>query len=202
LGIVPSYDTALDTRALQETAVRRKVSTEMGVALAPDQAPGPINLSNPKAQKAVQSLHEDLTKKSLLKKLAGKFNKPPAGYYEEALENLITSLAVSESDLQSLALSRGKAIQQSLVEAGVAAERLRLEKGVMLAGDAKTNARRIISILMGDERGAARDMILLNASAALFLAGIGASHSESLGIAAQSIDSGAALGSLTALREA
>jgi len=143
LGIVPSYDTALDTRALQETAVRRKVSTEMGIALAPDQAPGPINLSNPKAQKAVQSLHEDLTKKSLLKKLAGKFNKPPAGYYEEALENLITSLAVSESDLQSLALSRGKAIQQSLVEAGVAVDRVRVEKGVMLAGDAKTNAIRV-----------------------------------------------------------
>jgi anthranilate phosphoribosyltransferase len=72
----------------------------------------------------------------------------------------------------------------------------------LLGGDAKTNARRITSILMGEERGAARDMILLNASAALFLAGIGASHSESLGIAAQSIDSGAALGSLTALREA
>jgi anthranilate phosphoribosyltransferase len=72
----------------------------------------------------------------------------------------------------------------------------------LLGGDAKTNARRIISILMGEERGAARDMILLNASAALYLAGMGSNHLESLGIAAQSIDTGAALGSLTVLREA
>jgi len=72
----------------------------------------------------------------------------------------------------------------------------------LLGGDAETNAQRIISILKGEERGVARDMILLNASAALHLAGIGSSHLESLGIAARSIDSGAAFRSLTALREA
>lgn len=72
----------------------------------------------------------------------------------------------------------------------------------LLGGDAQTNARRIISLLKGEERGAARDMVLLNASAAMHLAGIGASHGEAMEIAAQSIDSGAAYRSLVALREA
>lgn len=73
----------------------------------------------------------------------------------------------------------------------------------LLGGDAETNARRIISILKGEEEtGAARDMILLNASAALHLAGIGSSHLEAMEIAARSIDEGAAYRSLTSLRKA
>lgn len=71
----------------------------------------------------------------------------------------------------------------------------------LLGGDAVTNARRIESILSGEERGAARDMILLNASAALYLAGMGSSHREALETAARSIDSGDALQSLRALRK-
>jgi anthranilate phosphoribosyltransferase len=71
----------------------------------------------------------------------------------------------------------------------------------LLGGDATTNARRIESILRGEESGAARDMILLNASAALHLAGIGSSHRDALEIASWSINSGAALASLNGLRK-
>lgn len=78
---------------------------------------------------------------------------------------------------------------------------LAADPATLLGGDAETNARRITSLLRGEERGAARDMILLNASAALHLAGIGSSHGEALEIASRSIDSGAAYRSLIALRE-
>lgn len=71
----------------------------------------------------------------------------------------------------------------------------------LLGGDATTNARRIESILRGEESGATRDMILLNASAAIHLAGIGSSHREAVGIATRSIDSGAALAALNELRK-
>jgi anthranilate phosphoribosyltransferase len=71
----------------------------------------------------------------------------------------------------------------------------------LLGGDAAINARRIESILRGEESGAARDMILINASAALHLAGIGSSHREALAIATRSIDSGGALDSLNELRK-
>jgi hypothetical protein len=140
LGVVPSHDKALDARALQETAIRRQVLAEMGVELAPEQAPGPIDLTNPKAQKAVDALHDTLTKKGLLKKLAAKFEKPPAGHYEAALEKLITSVEIKDADLQALANSRGKAIQTTLVAAGIPAERVRIDKPVAVTGDAKTKA--------------------------------------------------------------
>jgi Domain of Unknown Function (DUF748) len=139
LGIVPSFDRTLDARALQETAIRRQVLAEMGVELAPEQAPGPIDLSNPKAQKAVDSLHDTLTKKSLLKKLAAKFEKPPPGYFEAALEKLITSYEIKEADLQALAIARGKTIQKTLLDAGIATERVHIDQTVAASGDAKLN---------------------------------------------------------------
>jgi hypothetical protein len=140
LGIVPSYDVALDRRALQETALRRQVLTEMGVETPPHLAPGPIDLTNPKAQKAIDTLHDTLTKKSLVKRLADKFEKKPAGYYETALETLITNHEVKEAELQALASARGKAIQRALAEAGIALERARVDTPVTVKGDAKTLA--------------------------------------------------------------
>lgn len=140
LGVVPSYDTELDTRNLQETTIRRQIAAEMGLQLTPEQAPGPVDLSNPKAQKAVDTLHDTLTKKSLLKKLAAKLEKPPAGHYDAALEKLITSVEIKDADLLALAASRSKAIQTALVDAGLAAERVRVDKAVVVKGDAKTKA--------------------------------------------------------------
>jgi len=72
---------------------------------------------------------------------------------------------------------------------------------LLLGGDAQSNARRIQSILSGQEVGPARDMIVLNASAALHLAGIGKSLQESLSLAIESIASGKASRSLDRLRK-
>lgn len=128
----------MDVHALQETAIRRQVLAEMGMESAPEQAPGPIDLSNPKAQKAVDSLHDTLTKKSLFKKLAAKLEKPPAGQYEAALEKLIISFEIKDKALLALADSRGKSIQTALAAAGINAERVRIDKAVAVKGDGKT----------------------------------------------------------------
>ncbi|MEI6081575.1 MAG: anthranilate phosphoribosyltransferase [Verrucomicrobiota bacterium] len=72
---------------------------------------------------------------------------------------------------------------------------------LLLGGDARSNALRIQSILSGQEIGPARDMIVLNAAAALHLAGIGRSLPESLLLAVESIASGEASRSLDRLRE-
>ena len=72
---------------------------------------------------------------------------------------------------------------------------------LLLGGDAQSNALRIQSILSGEEVGAARDMIVLNAAAALHLAGFGESLQESLSLAAESIASGKASRALDLLRE-
>jgi hypothetical protein len=140
LSITPGYDVALDTRAIQEQTLRRKVAEEMGVALEPGQKAGPIDLTNPKVQKAIDALHDELTKKGLLKRLASKFDKPEAGHYEAAQEKLTLSIEVKESDLLALAQARGEAIKASLAKAGVDAQRIHIAKAAAQSGNAKTNA--------------------------------------------------------------
>jgi hypothetical protein len=138
LKITPVYDVAPDTRAIQEVTLRKKVAEEMGIQLAEGQAPGPIDLTNPKVQKAIDSLFDDLTKKGLLKRLASKLEKPKEGHFEEAQEKLTVSIEVTEADLQKLAQARGDAIQQALVDSGITKERLSLNAPEKVQGDGKT----------------------------------------------------------------
>jgi anthranilate phosphoribosyltransferase len=63
--------------------------------------------------------------------------------------------------------------------------------GALLGGDAQENARIIERVLEGT-RGPARDVVLLNAGAALFIAGAAASVEQGTVRAAQAIDSGGA----------
>jgi anthranilate phosphoribosyltransferase len=66
-------------------------------------------------------------------------------------------------------------------------------------GDAEVNARIVLDVLQG-EPGARRDMVLLNAAAALVAAGRATEFREGIGQAAHAIDSGRALRKLDALR--
>jgi anthranilate phosphoribosyltransferase len=65
-------------------------------------------------------------------------------------------------------------------------------------GDAKENARIILELLDGKE-GSKRDIVLLNAGAALHAAGAGESIQEGIELARQSIDNGAAANKLQAV---
>jgi anthranilate synthase/phosphoribosyltransferase len=58
-------------------------------------------------------------------------------------------------------------------------------------GDLKTNCEIVLSLLEG-KKGPQRDVVLLNAAAAIFISGKAANYDEALGLAADSIDSGAA----------
>jgi anthranilate phosphoribosyltransferase len=71
----------------------------------------------------------------------------------------------------------------------------------LAGGDPAENARTVRAIL-GGEDGPRRDIVLLNAAAALWVGGAADSLAESLPLAAQSIDSGAAAARLDALVEA
>ncbi len=70
----------------------------------------------------------------------------------------------------------------------------------ILGGDAQENANIIISILKGAE-GPKRDVVLLNAGAAIYVSGKVSGLKEGIEAAKQSIDSGAALKKLEALKE-
>jgi anthranilate phosphoribosyltransferase len=62
-------------------------------------------------------------------------------------------------------------------------------------GDASENARILREVLSG-ERGAARDAVLLNAGAAIYLGGLARSMGGGISLGEESIDSGTALGKL------
>jgi len=73
----------------------------------------------------------------------------------------------------------------------------RHEPDGLLGGDAGENAR-ILRAVLGGEPGAARDLTLANAGAAIYVSGLAASVEEGVTLAARSIDSGAARESLAA----
>ena len=128
LGVIPGYDSTIDTRAIQEITLRKQVAEEIGTRLEAGQPAGPIDLNNPKVQTAIQALHDRLTNKGLLKRLAAKLEKAPAGFHEQAQEALTTSIQVSEADLQALAKARAEAILKVIHAAGISSERV--EAGV------------------------------------------------------------------------
>ncbi|MCU0474967.1 MAG: anthranilate phosphoribosyltransferase [Anaerolineae bacterium] len=69
----------------------------------------------------------------------------------------------------------------------------------LLGGDAPENARILRGILSGEVRDAKRDVVVLNAAAALMAVGKTDDLTEGLALSAQSIESGAALAKLDAL---
>ena len=66
-------------------------------------------------------------------------------------------------------------------------------------GDAETNAKLLLSVLRGEERGAYRAAALENAAAAILVGERAATYAEALARAAESVDSGRALQKLDAL---
>ncbi len=69
------------------------------------------------------------------------------------------------------------------------------------SGDVITNAALIRNILAGNERGARRDIVVLNAAAAIIVAGLADSFQQAVPLAAGSIDDGKAMNCLDKLIE-
>jgi anthranilate phosphoribosyltransferase len=94
---------------------------------------------------------------------------------------------------------RGEQVEQMYVAPEVfGVPRAKLED--LRGGNREENARIARAVLEG-ERGPRRDIVVVNAGAALMAAGRVGSFQEGTGVAAHSIDSGAAQGKLERLRE-
>ena len=68
-----------------------------------------------------------------------------------------------------------------------------------LAVDGPQQSLGMIQLIFGGHTGPARDIVLLNAGAAIYLAGLAESHQAGIDKAQEVIDSGAALEKLNAL---
>lgn len=76
----------------------------------------------------------------------------------------------------------------------------RCEPAALLGGDRAENARILVEILDGTEQGPKRDVVLLNAGAALVVCGLAPGLAAGIARAREAIDSGGALAKLDALR--
>ena len=72
----------------------------------------------------------------------------------------------------------------------------------LAGGEPEDNARIILNVLEGQDRGGARTAVLMNAGAALYVAGISDTLEEGVVGAAASIDDGSAMTALEGLRDA
>lgn len=129
LSIEPVYDSIADTRAIQESTIRRDVALSIGIKLAADQQAGPIDLSNEKTQTAIEDLSNQRIPKEELKQMKKdneKYKDNANTWHQELLEKLTRLIPVAEPELQKLAQSRAGAIQKQLLQSGITADRISL----------------------------------------------------------------------------
>ncbi len=122
LTVAPGYDPKVDSRALQELQIRRDVAARMQLRMDAGQEPGPVDVMNPRAQKALEDLYDErFAKQGGMKALraeyekAGKGPRPP---HAEMLERLTAQIPVTEAELNRLAQARGESVKQALISLG------------------------------------------------------------------------------------
>jgi anthranilate phosphoribosyltransferase len=109
----------------------------------------------------------------------------------DGLDELTTTAVTCFASLENGQIALGEIAPE---EAGLKRARLEDLKG----GSAADNAA-ALKRLFGGEKGAYRDIVLLNAGAALMVSGTAKDVKEGVALAAQSLDSGAAAAKLQAL---
>jgi len=139
--------------------------------------------------------------------LAGVFNESLVSFYADVLPGLgrsrawvvhgrageggvMDEISTLGPTLVAKVSSDGMVVRETVEPAdlGVATANVDALRGA----DATGNAQLLLDILGGEQRGAARDIVLVNAAAALVVAGLAEEWSEAMARAAESIDSGAA----------
>ncbi len=105
---------------------------------------------------------------------------PAVGYLDELS-------TLGENTIAEFYQERGLAVSTSMPET-FSLQRATLAD--LLGGDRQANAEIIRRILRGDERGPKRDAVLLNAAAALFVAGKTKSIADGWNLAGETVDSG------------
>ncbi|MBI5635791.1 anthranilate phosphoribosyltransferase [Candidatus Micrarchaeota archaeon] len=142
------------------------------------------------------------------RQLLGVFDKSAATKMARVLKNLGCEKAiVVSSDTDELSLSSKTMVLE--VENGevkqyeVSPEDFGFSKqplDSLVVSDRKQSAQKILSVLSADS-GAARDIVLLNAGAAVYASGVANSIKEGIELAKKAVDSGAAMKKLELLKE-
>ena len=122
LSIAPAYEVKGDTRAIQELWIRRDVAQRMGLKIEPGNEPGPVDTTNPRAQKALEELYgERFGKQGGVRAIKAEYAKVKDArqpLHAAMLERLTLQIPVTEAELQRLAQARGEAVKQTLITLG------------------------------------------------------------------------------------
>jgi uncharacterized protein involved in outer membrane biogenesis len=148
LSLEPSYDPEADRRALQELAMRREAAAVAGVKLAPNEAPGPVDVNNYKIQTWLEDRYAEIAGKAEYQKLRAGYKGKDAGVMDselverigrrfktrdtgpvsalhtELLERLTRQTKIDDAALLKLAQARGQAMHDALLKQGLEGSRV------------------------------------------------------------------------------
>ncbi|MBT9539717.1 DUF748 domain-containing protein [Thiobacillus sp.] len=150
LSLEPGFDPLADRRALQEQALRREVAIVMGIKLAPDEAPGPVDVNSYKVQTWLEDRYAErvgkaqyqtlrasykakdggnaITDSATVERLGRLFKSrdsgPASPFHLELLEQLTQHVVVDDAALIRLAQARGQTLRDGLIQYGLAAGRV------------------------------------------------------------------------------
>jgi hypothetical protein len=134
LLVHPVVNPERDAAALRSLAARRQLLARMGVKLAPDEDPGPIDATRPEAQRAIAALYAE--------RYPGAPVKPPAtasaaeseAWHAQLLDKVTAAQPLPEDALAQLQRERGMAVQKQLTNGSLSRDRVALAQPEQLAG--------------------------------------------------------------------
>jgi hypothetical protein len=123
LVVHPAVDPGQDAQALRSVEARRLLLARMGVRLAPEEDPGPIDTASVAAQKAIAAMYAE--------RYPGPLPTPPAdqtadAWYGQLLDKVIAAQPLPQDALARLSQARGAAVRQQLEQAALPAQRVAL----------------------------------------------------------------------------
>jgi anthranilate phosphoribosyltransferase len=201
----------IDLDAGQMSACLERVG--MAFLFAPKLHPAMKHASGPRREIGVRSVFNILGPISnpagVQRQLIGVYERRLGRVFAEALKQLEAQhvlIVHSEDGMDEISLSSETHVVELKegeireYEVNAATFKLQHSPDGVSGGDAAVNRRITEKILQG-EKGAPRNIVIANAAAGIYVAGAAKSLGEAAGMAAESIDSGAALGRLRALVE-
>lgn len=150
LSLEPGYDPEADRRALQAQTLRREVAGVMGVKLAPNEEPGPVDVNNHKVQTWLEDRYSDrvgkaeyaalrarhkaqgggnvITDSAMVERFGRLFTSrdsgPASPLHTELLDQLTQKTVIADATVVQLAHARGQAIRDTLITYGLDGSRV------------------------------------------------------------------------------
>lgn len=140
-----TYDTILDRPTLKSLAVRSEIAGRMGVKLASGEDPGPLDVGNPRVQRAIEAAFGERFVPEVVAALKRRATEaatpasapaasPPPDFYRGLAERMIAETDVPAPPLAQLAAARRDAIITELTGPG-AMPKARVTPGETRAAD-------------------------------------------------------------------